>query len=203
MDKELKYRVICPLCGKSFDSRDGKLSPDGKVVCHECYEHFGFATYIWTDYEGYNADNADKQPEAEDFEKNQYPNFVPKDWTECYKLPLHLALYGIYAFDADGGMALSSFNYKYDERGNYMAGEQERIKHIVDIINGEKSSDFEPEWELDENETCQINYKGEFQFLVRGWGHLTGCGGLNLPAELAAEMQDGFINYILDRLNGR
>ena len=203
MSKELKYRVICPLCGKSFDSRDGKLSPDGKVVCHECYEHFGFATYIWTAYEGYNADNADKQPEAEDFEKNQYPNFVPKDWTECYKLPLHLALYGIYAFDADGGMALSSFNYKYDERGNYMAGEQERIKHIVDIINGEKSSDFEPEWELDENETCQINYKGEFQFLVRGWGHLTGCGGLNLPAELAAEMQDGFINYILDRLNGR
>lgn len=28
MDKDLKYRAICPLCGKSFDSRDGKLSPD-------------------------------------------------------------------------------------------------------------------------------------------------------------------------------
>ena len=143
------------------------------------------------------------EKQAKELEKKQYPNFVPKDWTECYKLPLHLDLYGCYAFDADGGMALSCFNYKYDERGNYMAGEQERIKHIVDIINGEKPSDFESEWELDENETCQINYKGEFQFLVRGWGHLTGCGGLNLPAELAAEMQDGFINYILGRLNGR
>lgn len=47
MDKDLKYRAICPLCEKPFDSRDGKLSPDGKVVCQECYEHFGFATYIY------------------------------------------------------------------------------------------------------------------------------------------------------------
>lgn len=128
MSKELKYRVICPLCGKSFDSRDGKLSPDGKVVCPECYEHFGFATNIWTTYDVYNVDNADKQPEAEDFEKNQYPNFVPKDWTECYRLPLHLDDYCVFAWDADGGMALSSFQLKYDEEGNYLPGERERIK---------------------------------------------------------------------------
>ena len=198
--KDLKYRAICPLCGKAFDCREGGLL-DGSLVCPDCFkDHMQYTT--WCVCDGSNQDE-DNETNAKELEKKQYPNFVPKDWTECYKLPLHLALYGIYAFDADGGMALSSFNYKYDERGNYMAGEQERIKHIVDIINGEKSSDFEPEWELDENETCQINYKGEFQFLVRGWGHLTGCGGLNLPAELAAEMQDGFINYILDRLNGR
>lgn len=198
--KDLKYRAICPLCGKAFDCREGDLL-DGSLVCPDCFkDHMQYTT--WCGCDGSNQDE-DNETNAKELEKKQYPNFVPKDWTECYKLPLHLALYGIYAFDADGGMALSSFNYKYDERGNYMAGEQERIKHIVDIINGEKSSDFEPEWELDENETCQINYKGEFQFLVRGWGHLTGCGGLNLPAELAAEMQDGFINYILDRLNGR
>lgn len=203
MDKNLKYRAICPLCGKAFDSKDGKLSPDGKVVCHECYEHFGFATYIWTAYKGYNADNADKQPEAEDFEKNQYPNFVPKDWSECYKLPLHLDDYCVYAWDAESGMALSNFNLKYDEEGNYLYGEQERIKHIIDVINGDCSSDFEPEWDISDDEPCEITYKGEPQFLVRGWGHLTGCGGLNLPEKLASEMQDGFIDYILGRLNGK
>lgn len=202
MSKELKYRVICPLCGKSFDSRDGKLSPDGKVVCPECYEHFGFATNIWTTYDVYNVDNADKQPEAEDFEKNQYPNFVPKDWTECYRLPLHLDDYCVFAWDADGGMALSSFQLKYDEEGNYLHGERERIKHIIDVINGDCSSDFESEWKLSDD-PCKITYKGEYQFLVRGWGHLIGCGALNLPTKLAAEMQDGFINYILNRLNGR
>lgn len=198
--KDLKYRAICPLCGKAFDCREGGLL-DGSLVCPDCFkDHMQYTT--WCGCDGSNQDE-DNETNAKELEKKQYPNFVPKDWTECYKLPLHLDLYGCYAFDADGCMALSSFNYKYDERGNYMAGEQERIKHIVEIINGEKPSDFEPEWELDENETCQINYKGEFQFLVRGWGHLTGCGGLNLPAELAAEMQDGFINYILGRLNGR
>ena len=199
MYKDLKYRAICPLCGKAFDSRNGKFA-DGKVVCQECYEHFGFATYIWTPYEGYNAD---KQLEAEDFEKNQYPNFVPKDWSECYKLPLHLDDYCVYAWDAENGMALSNFNLKYDEEGNYLHGEQERIKHIIDVINGDCSSDFEPEWDISNDDPCKITYKGKQQFLVRGWGHLTGCGGLNLPEKLASEMQDGFIDYILGRLNGK
>ena len=112
---------------------------------------------------------ADKQPEAEDFEKNQYPNFVPKDWSECYKLPLHLDDYCVYAWDAESGMALSSFNLKYDEEGNYLHGEQERIKHVIDVINGDCSSDFEPEWDISNDDPCKITYKGKQQFLVRGW----------------------------------
>lgn len=196
MNKDLKYRALCPLCGKVFDSRYGKLA-DGKVVCQECYDHFGFETYmVW----------GGDCPEDEKFEKKQYkqyPNFVPKDWTECYKLPLHLDKYCAYAFDADGGMALSSFQLKYDEEGNYLPGERERINHIVDVINGDCPSDFEPKWKLSDNEPCKITYKGEYQFLVRGWGHLTGCGALNLPTKLAAEMQDGFIKYIIDKLNGK
>ena len=197
MDKDLKYRAICPLCGKSFDSRDGKLSPDGKVVCQECYDHFGFGAYVvW----GANC------PEDEKLEKKQYkqyPNFVPKDWLECYKLPLYLDDYCVYAWDAENGMALSNFNLKYDEEENYLHGEQERIKHIIDVINGDCSSDFEPEWDISNDDPCKITYRGKQQFLVRGWGHLTGCGGLNLPEKLASEMQDGFIDYILDRLNGK
>lgn len=194
MNKDLKYRALCPLCGKSFDSRDGKLSPDGKVVCQECYDHFGFETYmVW----------GDKEEAVVKPKKKQYPEFAPKEWRECYKMPLHLDKYYVYAWDADDNAALSGFNFKYDERGNYLSGERERIKHIIDIINGDCQSDFDPEWKLEENEPCKIEYKGEFQFVVRGWGYLTGCGSLNLPAKLAAKMQDGFINYILARLNGK
>lgn len=47
--------------------------------------------------------------------KRQYPNSVPKNWTECYKLPLHLDDYCLYAWDVDGNMALSSFDLVYDE----------------------------------------------------------------------------------------
>ncbi len=41
-----------------------------------------------------------------------------------------------------------------------------------------------------------------FVFSVRGWGHLTGIGGLHLPENGAARIQDDFIAYILKRLNG-
>lgn len=139
----------------------------------------------------------------EEYKEQQYPKFVPKNWIDCYKLPLHLDKYGTFALDAEGNMALSSFNYKYDERGNLISGECEMIKHIIDVINGDCPSDFNPGWKLSDNDCCAITYNGEYQFLVRGWSHLTGCGGLNLPGELAVEMQIGFINYILDKLNNK
>ena len=133
--------------------------------------------------------------------KRQYPNFVPNNWTECYRLPLHLDDYGSYAWDVDGNMALSAFNLVYDEHGDLATGEEQRIAHIIDIINGECPTDYEAKWTTGDDVT-EIYYDGKFQFLVRGWGHLTGCGGLNLPEDLAEKIQDGFIEYILGKLNG-
>lgn len=34
----------------------------------------------------------------------------------------------------------------------------------------------------------------------RGWGYLTGTGGLNLPEERATELQDQMINYVMERI---
>lgn len=207
MDKDLKYRAICPICNKVFNSKFGNIV-DGKLVCPICsakYSHYN--EYIpWRDDEWFpmmTMIDYNSESNEEEYKKRQYPEFIPKDWTECYKLPLHLDEYCVYAWDTESGMALSCFNLKYDEKGNYLHGEPERVKHIIDVINGDCSSDFEPEWDISNDDPCKIIYKGEYQFLVRGWGHLTGCGGLNLPEKLASEIQDGFINYILDRLNGR
>jgi hypothetical protein len=38
-------------------------------------------------------------------------------------------------------------------------------------------------------------------FRMRGWGMLTGVGGYNLDAEVAAQMQDDFMNYCIEMLN--
>ena len=127
---------------------------------------------------------------------------VPSNWTECYKLPLHSDdEYCMYAWDADGHTALNFYNSLCDETVDFISGEKERINHIIDIINGECPTDYEAKWTVGDDVT-EIYYKGKFQFLVRGWGYLTGCGGLNLPEDLAAKMQDEFIAYILDKLNG-
>lgn len=182
MSKELKYKTICPPCGKALDSRNGERIPDGKVVSRECFD-----TY-----------NADKQLKVEKSKNKQYPEFVPKDWTECYKLPLHLSDYGVFAFGIDNGRVLEFFYHK-----NVVSPrEMERSKHIIDIINGVCLSDFEPEWKLSDDVPCRITYKGETQFSVRGWWYLIGRGGLNLPVKLASDIQNGFINYIINQLNG-
>lgn len=38
---------------------------------------------------------------------------------------------------------------------------------------------------------------------IRGWGMLTGTGGYNLDSDEAAEIQDTFAEYIVDKLNGK
>lgn len=134
--------------------------------------------------------------------KRQYPDFVPNNWTECYKLPLHSDdEYCMYAWDADEHTVLDFYDSLCDETEDFTYGDRERINHILDIINGECPTDYEAKWTTGDDVT-EIYYDGKFQFLVRGWGHLTGCGGLNLPEDLAAKIQDEFIAYILGKLNG-
>lgn len=43
MDKSLKYRVICPFCGKAFDCRKEGFILFGKLVCADCYHKQPFA----------------------------------------------------------------------------------------------------------------------------------------------------------------
>lgn len=127
----------------------------------------------------------------------RYPKFIPNDWRDCYKLPLHLDSYYLYAFDKDNTTALSFLDV-YDDNEH----EERVVTKIVSIINGEIESDFDPDWTIDKDDPVQINYKGEHQFLVRGWGYLTGSGNaMNLPEEIAIKIQDAFIEYILRRLN--
>lgn len=38
-------------------------------------------------------------------------------------------------------------------------------------------------------------------FRMRGWGMLTGVGGYNLDSEVAAKIQDDFMNYCIEMLN--
>jgi len=74
-------------------------------------------------------------------------------------------------------------------------------RKIVAIINGEEESDRQHEYT--HNGYADIFRDAEsYVFCVRGWGHLTGTGGLRLPEKGAAKIQDDFIAYILKRLNG-
>ena len=42
-NKELKYRGICPLCNKPYDTREGKYL-NGFLYCKDCFNSFNFKT---------------------------------------------------------------------------------------------------------------------------------------------------------------
>lgn len=113
-------------------------------------------------------------------------------WKDVWKLPLDKFNYIDYIHSSNGVLALSLFRDDW-------AFDAAMINKIVSIINGEINSDFLPEWQA---QGCDILYQGEYAFCVRGWGYLIGTGGLNLSIDDAEKIQDGFISYILSKLNG-
>ena len=111
-------------------------------------------------------------------------------WKDIWKLPLSKFDDIDYVTSSNGVLALSVFRAEW-------ALEDTIINKIISIINGEIESDFLPEWQA---KGCEISYQGKYAFCVRGWGHL--IGGLGLSIDTAKKIQDGFISYILSRLNG-
>jgi len=68
---------------------------------------------------------------------------------------------------------------------------------IIDILNGKDNSKSDLELTYKD---ATIYQNGKEFIIIRGWGHLTGCGGLNLNEDEAVIIQDDFANYIIEKL---
>lgn len=79
----------------------------------------------------------------------------------------------------------------------------EKQQELVDMINGIKQHQFKYKFYREGIEIYSENpiFKGEPVLLIRGWGYLTGIGGLHLPQEEAIRIQDEFGDYIVEQLN--
>ena len=114
------------------------------------------------------------------------------DWKDVYQLPLRKDEHGHYAFSKNGTMAIT-FNFNIND--------MKFMEKFVSIVNGEKENEKTAgQWRAD---GVDIYCNDVPVCCVRGWGYLTGTGGLHLPTEEAIKIQDGFVNYILGRLNNR
>lgn len=82
---------------------------------------------------------------------------------------------------------------------NILISNKEIITELLAIINGESTKKVSKEVTYEDG---YIKIDGNPIFLLRGWGHLTGCGALNLPAEKAANIQDDFANWVVNKLKG-
>lgn len=77
--------------------------------------------------------------------------------------------------------------------------------YIVRLLNGDilpVPYEFESCTEF-RYENCHV-YQGDTKIIrIRGWGYLTGIGGLDLDPNLAMGIQDEFGNFIVDKLYGK
>jgi len=111
-----------------------------------------------------------------------------KSWQEVFKPPFVQWEGMYYVFDAE-----DTFVFQF------ITTDEAQQKQVLEIING--TSDKKAQAKLEYKGGYIQDIAGRKLLLIRSWGHLTGVGGLNLPAEEARHIQDTFAGFILERLN--
>lgn len=91
----------------------------------------------------------------------------------------------------------------YDKKDNFvfefLINGKNNQNTMLDVINGNqnynKSAFKHEQGIIKTDETNAI--------LIRGWGNLTGKGGMNLSGEEASNIQNTFADFIVEQLNRR
>ena len=112
---------------------------------------------------------------------------------EVYKFPLKVDEYcPIITWTADKRRA---FDWCVDVS-------PEKQQELIDMINDIKQHQFKYKFYRKDIEIYSNNpiFKGPI-LCIRGWGYLTGVGGLHLSQEEAIKIQDEFGDYIVEQLN--
>ena len=111
-----------------------------------------------------------------------------KTWQDVWTPPFRKDNYSDWVLDSK-----RHFVFQFEE-----ARSEEEVK-IINLINGIKEKPFEEK--LIYRNTLIQDKQGRALLMLRGWGYLTGIGGLNLSDKEAAHIQDAFGAYILSKLN--
>ena len=110
------------------------------------------------------------------------------DFKEVYKLPFRVIIDGMCAMSANGVKTFTAFD----------PASQGELKRIIDVLNGDSNYRYDKKSIKIEKD---IIYIGKNIILVRGWGYLTGSGGLGMNPKDAAKLQDDFIRWIVDTIS--
>lgn len=119
---------------------------------------------------------------------------------EAYKFPLEL-FHGL-VFTSDHDKAFDFANRFHC--ANPLQLTTESKEKIIAVINGDDRKlniKLELSYSPEDGWIYAVHEGIKKQFiLIRGWGMLTGIGGLNLDDETASKLQDEFANHIVNVL---
>lgn len=108
-------------------------------------------------------------------------------WKDVWPLPFSND-YGIYGKAKNGAIA---FNFLFDS--------EEQQDLLIATINGDRETGNKIPVTHDGQGSIMLGNNAVL--LIRGWGYLTGGGGLGLDADTAAKLQDELADYIVSRLS--
>lgn len=91
------------------------------------------------------------------------------------------------------------YTNNYGRAFNCLIRNKQTMSDIVDILNGKSDKKIEKDVKYS---NCTIYIDEKPILLIRGWGHLIGVGGLNLPGEQAAKIQNDFGEWVVKKLKG-
>lgn len=120
-----------------------------------------------------------------------------KTFKDVYQMPL--------VFDYMDGWN----SWVYDSKGNFVFQWEFDVmqnKDFVDNVMGAFNGTYKPQTQgMFYHENGQIFIKTQVPhrhiITIRGWGNLTGVGGMNLPQDEAANIQDTFAEHLVSILN--
>lgn len=110
------------------------------------------------------------------------------DFKEMYHFPLMVEEPYAYVWTAN----------RYVAFNNLIGNKESDLEYLSDLvaaINGEKPGVYDAFAEFG-----RIVIDGKRVLLARGWGRLIGSGALNLPLDVAAKIQDEFVDYCVKQL---
>lgn len=110
-------------------------------------------------------------------------------WRDAFELPFQADCLGVYIYDDNERVVL-----------NVGVDEDYRLK-ILNVLNGGKEYFIHLPFTAEDGRIRDS--AGKVVLVVRGWGYLTGTGGLNLSPEEAAKIQDELQEWIVNKLNGK
>lgn len=124
------------------------------------------------------------------------------DFKEAYKGPFED--FGYYkVFTSEGSMAFDFIQPQNKDLDSISLSEESR-EIILAILNGNSTIPFPYEFKYEKEYVWIKIEENWFKIiLLRGWGHLTGVGGLHLPPDVAAKIQDEFGEWIAKTLNNK
>lgn len=128
------------------------------------------------------------------------------NFKEIYKFPLSTDSFGNKVFTSDHSMAFDFMEISHKSYGEYLPISEADQKKIVGILNEKGLFELKTKYKfeyLENSAMIRIDYNGKFlNFIqIRGWGNLTGIGGLNLKPEIAKEYQNRFAEFIIQKLS--